>query len=294
MMKIKNGLASIVVLLIVGSVVSAQRRPPTPAETSDRPKIDVESYTIDITIKPAEHMLTGTAEVKFRQLERASYITLDIDSRLRIDKAMLDGSEARFRQYDIDGTVEVSTANGQLSDVSTLKVEYEGFLDPPTGNKRAPVLSSISENGAYLLYESKWFPTNGLYKDKALTTLTVHVPAEWTAVADLPSTGGKFTATVPSYWGLLAAGKYNSSTVKTDRGEVSIHTLKAKSEDAAPIVQSASKTLDFYTGLFGPLVQPKFHIIEAADANWASRWGVGSLLMSNGQFRPDFDQPALA
>src|SRR5262245_11437580 len=132
MMKIKNGFALIVVLLLAVTVVSVQRRPAPAADTSDRPKIDVESYTIDVTLKPAEHMLTGIAEVKFRQLERASYITFDIDSRLRIDKAMLDGSEARFRQYDIDGTVEVSTANGQLSDVSTLKVEYEGFLDPPT------------------------------------------------------------------------------------------------------------------------------------------------------------------
>ena len=90
---------------------------------------------------------------------------------------MLDGAEARFRQYDLDGTIEVSTAGGQLSEVSTLRFEYEGFLDPPTGNKRQATLSSISENGAFLLYESKWFPTNGVYKDKAVTTLTVHVPS---------------------------------------------------------------------------------------------------------------------
>src|SRR6187200_2264949 len=158
MMKIKNGFASIVVLLIAASFVSAQRRP-APADTSDRPRIDVESYVLDITLKPTEHMLSGTAEVKFRQLERASYLTFDIDSRLRIDKVLLDGAEARFRQYDLDGTVEVSTASGQLSDVSTVQISYEGFLDPPTEKKRGPVLSSISENGAYLLYESKWFPT---------------------------------------------------------------------------------------------------------------------------------------
>ena len=293
MMKIKNGFASILALLIAASSVSAQRRP-VPAETSDRPKVDVESYTIDITLMPAEHMLKGTAEVKLRQLERAAYLTFDLDNRLRIDKVMLDGAEARFRQYDLDGTVEVSTANGQISDVSTLRFEYEGFLDPPTGNKRQVTLSSISENGAFLLYESKWFPTNGVYKDKAVTTLTVNVPSGWTAVTDLPAEGGKFSSAVPSYWGVVAAGKYTSTTVKTDRGEVSIHTLKAKAEDANPIVQSAGKTLDFYANLFGPPVQPKFHIIEAADANWPSRWGVGTLLMSNGQFRPDFDQPALA
>jgi aminopeptidase N len=293
MMKIKNGFASILALLIAASSVSAQRRP-VPAETSDRPRVDVESYTIDITLMPAEHMLRGTAEMKLRQLERAAYLTFDLDNRLRIDKVMLDGAEARFRQYDLDDTVEVSTADGKLSDVSTLRFEYEGFLDPPTGNKRQVTLSSISENGAFLLYESKWFPTNGVYKDKAVATLTVNMPSGWTAITDLPAEGGKFSSAVPSYWGVVAAGKYASTTVKADRGEVSIHTLKAKAEDANPIVQSAGKTLDFYANLFGPPVQPKFHIIEAADANWPSRWGVGTLLMSNGQFRPDFDQPALA
>src|SRR5688572_11068545 len=186
MPKIKSGFASILALVLAASTISAQRRP-APVDTSDRPSIDVESYTLDITLMPAEHLLKGTAEVKFRQLERASYITFDIDNRLRIDKAMLDGAEARFRQYDTDSTVEISTANGQLSEVSTLQIEYEGFLDPPTGNKRAPALSSISENGAFLLYEAKWFPVNGLYKDKAVTTLTVHVPSDWTAITDMPA-----------------------------------------------------------------------------------------------------------
>jgi aminopeptidase N len=293
MMKIRNSIASIVLLLTAAALASAQRRPAA-ADPTERPRIDVESYTIDVTMMPTEHMLKGTAEVKFRQIERTSYLTFDLDSRLRVAKVTLDGNEARFRQYDLDSTIEISTANGQLSEISTLRVEYEGFLDAPTGSKRAAALASISDNGAYLLYESKWFPTNGLYKDKATTSLTVRVPPDWTTLADLPGSGGKFTTTVPSFWGLVAAGKYTTTTVKTERGEVNIHTLKAKAEDANPIIQSAAKTLDFYFNTFGPLPQNRFHIIEAPDANWTSRWGVGAMLMSNGQFRPDFDQPALA
>jgi aminopeptidase N len=161
-MKKKNALALILVVLAVSGVASlqaSQRRTPA-AEASDRPRIDIESYTMDVTIKPTEHILHGVVEIKLRQLERTPYIILDLDSRLRIDKLTLDGAEARFRQYDLDGTVEISTTGGQLSDVSTLRFEYEGFLDPPPGNRRAAVLSSISENGAYLLYESKWFPVN--------------------------------------------------------------------------------------------------------------------------------------
>jgi aminopeptidase N len=294
MMKIKNVFAVTVLLLVAaGAVASPQRRNAAP-ETSDRPKVDIDSYTLDVTLKPTEHMLRGVADIKLRQLERTPYIILDLDSRLRIDKLMMDGSEGRYRQYDLDGTVEISTTGGQLSDVTSLHVEYEGFLDPPTGSKRAAALSSVSDNGSYLLYESKWFPVNELYKDKANISLTVHSPADWTVISDLPGSGNKFSSTTPSYWGMLAAGKYTTNTVKTDRGQVSVHTIKAKAEDATPIVETAAKILDFYSATFGPSVQPQFRIIEAPDANWTSRWGVGALMMSNGQFRPDFDQPALA
>jgi aminopeptidase N len=291
-MNTKKASASILLLVVAVASAAAQRRPAT-VDVSDRSRFDVESYTIDVTLKPAEHMLHGIADVKFRQLERASYLTFDLDNRLKVDKVTLDGAEARFRQYDLDSTVEVSTAEGQLSNVSSLRFEYEGFLDPPSG-KRGAALSSISENGAYLLYESKWFPTNELYKDKAAATLTVHVPSDWTVVSDMSGSGEKFSSTVPSYWGLVAAGKYTSTTVKTERTEVTLHTLKAKNEDATPIVQSAGKALDFYATTFGAPIQPKFQIIEAADANWPSRFGVGALLMSGGQFRPDFDEPALS
>jgi aminopeptidase N len=294
-----TAVVSILAVLIAAGSAEAQRRPVQPV-VEDRPRMDVESYAVEITLQPAEHLLKGVAEVKVRQLERSSFLTFDLDSRLRVGAVLLDGVEARFRQYDLDGTVEVSTSGGQISDMSTFHFEYEGFLDPvPAGNRRSGsasnVSASISENGAYLLYEAKWFPTNQLYKDKAPATFTVKAPADWIVVSDLPSvSGGRFSSMTPSYWGLVAAGKYTSSTVKTDRGEVSIHTLNAKSEDAKPLVESAAKTLDFYASTFGPAIQPQFHIIEAADANWPSRWGVGALLLSTGQFRPDFDQPALA
>src|SRR5213075_2549771 len=173
-------LAATFVLLIAAVPALAQRRS-VPVDTSDRPKIDIESYVIDVTLMPAEHQLSGTVDVKFRQLERSGYVTFDLDSRLHVDKVTLDGMETRFRQYDLDSTVEVSTT-GQQADVATAHFEYKGFFDPQ-GDKRAPVLGSISEDGVFLLYESKWFPTNELYKDKATVTLRVHAPADWTVLS---------------------------------------------------------------------------------------------------------------
>jgi tetratricopeptide (TPR) repeat protein len=52
--------------------------------------------------------------------------------------------------------------------------------------------------------------------------------------------------------------------------------------------------MDFYTETFGPAPGANLRIIEVTKANWPSRWGVGTLLMSSNQFRSDFDAPALA
>lgn len=291
MPRIKKTLVVTLVSLIAAIPTLAQRRPVV-TNDSDRPRIDVESYVIDVTLMPAEHQLSATVEVKYRQLERGSYVTFDLDSRLHLDKVTLDGVDARYRQYDLDSTVELSTAS-QQADVATARFEYKGFLDPQ-GDKRAPVLGSVSEDGAFLLYETKWFPTNELYKDKATIVLRVKAPSDWTVLSDVPGAGSSFSSQTPSYWGLLAAGKYNTSTVKIDRGDVSVHTLKAKGDDAKALVEHAGKALNFYAETFGPPTQPNFHIIEAAGANWPSRWGVGALLLSPSQFRPDFDGPALS
>jgi aminopeptidase N len=279
-------------MLLLATVPALAQRRAAPVDTSDRPKIDVESYVIDVTLMPAERQIAAKVDVKFRQLERSQYVTFDLDSRLRLDKATIDGVEARSRQYDLDSTIEISTT-GQQSDVATAHFEYKGFLDPQ-GDKRAPVLASISDEGAFLLYESKWFPTNDILKDKATITLKVNAPADWTVLSDIPGSAGSFSSQTPSYWGLLAAGKYTTTSVKIDRGDVSVHTLKAKVDDAKAVVEHAGKALNFYTETFGPPVQPNFHIIEAAGANWPTRFGVGALLMSPGQFRPDFDASALS
>jgi aminopeptidase N len=281
-----------VLLSLVAVPGQAQRRPAAVAEVSDRPRIDVESYNLDVTLVPEDRQLRATAEIKYKQLERSAFAIFDLDNRLDIDTVMLDGTEARFRQYDLDSTVEISTT-GSLSDVSTLRIEYRGYFDPGGGNRRDPMLARISPDSAFLSYEAKWFPANELFKDKATMTLKVTAPAGWTVVSDLPASSGGFSSSTPSYWGTIAAGKYTSSVVKTERGEVSVHTINAKADDAKPMVETAAMAMDFYSATFGPPVQPAMHIIEIPEANWTSRWGVGTLLLASSQFRPDFDAPAL-
>src|SRR5262245_32446542 len=72
------------------------------ADTSDHPQINVESYTVDVTIQPAEHKLQGTADIQFRQLDRRSFATFDLDRRLRVTNATIGGAPVQVRQFDLD------------------------------------------------------------------------------------------------------------------------------------------------------------------------------------------------
>jgi len=109
-------------------------------DQSDRPTIDVESYSIEVTLAPQEHRLTGRADIKFKQLDRKTYATFDLDRRLRVDRASIGGADVRFRQFDVDSTVEFDLSNQQFNSNPVLHIEYSGILDPEQSH-REPVLA---------------------------------------------------------------------------------------------------------------------------------------------------------
>src|SRR6185295_3992267 len=102
----------------------------------------------------------------------------------------------RFRQFDVDSTVEIDLSNQQFSSNPVLHVEYSGILNPEE-DRRDPILARVSEDSAFLLYAGKWFPMNGLYRDKADMRLKVNAPAGWTLIADLPKSGDGYASTQP-------------------------------------------------------------------------------------------------
>src|SRR5205823_13778809 len=104
----RNPIFSLLLMaLVVAPLPAAQsRQQQTQDDQSDRPKIDVESYSLDITLVPDQHSLTGKADIKFKQLDRKNYATFDLDRRLRIARASIGGSDVRYRQFDVDSTIE--------------------------------------------------------------------------------------------------------------------------------------------------------------------------------------------
>jgi len=282
--------------LLTTSLLLAQsrNRQPVPQDVQDdRPKIDVESYSVDVTLTPEEHRLAAKAEIRFKQLDRQNFVVFDLDRRLRVDKVSIGGAEARFRQFDVDSTVEVEMSGQQFNASPVLVIEYSGILNPEA-ERGDPILAKISEDSAVLLYAGKWFPTNGLYRDKADMRLKATVPAGWTLVGDLSASGDSYVSTTPSYWGTVALGKYNATTVKSEKAEISVNTVKAAADFVTPMAEAVGKMFDFYTAKFGPPPSANFRIVEVEGANWPSQWSVGMLLLPSTGIRKDFDLDALA
>lgn len=298
----KNAFVSILALSMLSVMVSpalAQPRTPTrpnaPAAVTPPPTVDVDNYAVDVTITPAEHKIDATADIQLRVLERGAVATFDLDKHFKVTNVTAGGVGVRFRQFEYDSTLEVDLANGTTLADGTMMVhvEYYGLFDGEE-DRRNPVLNHLSADSAYLMYEGKWYPVSGMYKDKANMRLRVHAPAGWNVVTDLPASGDGFASNTQSYWGTLAAGKYSAVTVKTGDNDITVYTLKAAPETVTPLAESVGKILDFYDKKFGTLSTRQFHIIEAQDANWPSRWSVGSLVLPTSQFKTGFDVPALA
>jgi aminopeptidase N len=282
------------VALLSAPSAAQQRRQPPVNVASDRPAIDVDSYSVDITLEPESHRLIGKAEIRFKQLDRQTYAVFDLDRRLRVAFATIGGTQARFRQFDVDSTIEIDLSNQQFASDPVVNIEYAGILNPEE-DRRDPVLARVSDDSAFLLYEGKWFPMNGLYKDKANLKLKINAPTDWTLVTDLAKSGDGFASSQPSYWGTLTAGKYTTTSVKSEKAvDISVNTIAAKPEAVTPLADAVGKIFDFYTEKFGPAPAPGLRIVEVEGANWTSQWSIGTLLLPSSQFRKDFDAPALA
>jgi len=260
---------------------------------AERPKIHVELYTVEITLLPSDHRLVGKADIQIKQLDRKNYAVFDIDRRLRVEKASVSGVEARIRQFDVDSTVEVDLSAQQFNSNPVIHFEYSGILNPEE-DRHDPVLARVSDDSAFLLYGGKWFPSNGLYRDKANMRLKVNVPVGWTVVADMAKAGDGFSSSQPSYWGTLAAGKYSTVSVKSDKADISVNTLKADAATVSPTAEAVGKMFNFYTEKFGPPPSTNFRIVEVQGANWGAQSSVGMLLVPSSGIRKDFDGDALS
>ena len=270
------------------------------AGDTDRPQIDVESYSIEARIDAFEGELHATAEIRFVQLDRQNYAVFDLDRRLRVRDVYLGEEEplpVRFRQFDLDSTLEVDLGDLGQFDQPVIRVEYDGVLNPEEG-RREPILGSISAESAFLLYEAKWFPTNGLHRDPATMDLTLTVPSDWQVITSLPEAEPEitdfekrlsFSSPTPTASGTIVAGSYETVAASTDGGpRVEVMVLEDV-DAAAEMSDAAAEMIAFYTDVFGEPVADSFRMIEIEGANWDARSAPGMLLLPSAEVGPGFD-----
>ena len=267
-----------------------------------------ESYTVDAILNPAEGELTGTAKIRFVQVDRQTYAVFELDRRLRVRDVYLGEEEplpVRFRQFDIDSTLEVDLSELGQFEQPFIRVEYAGLLDP--ANEFDPILSKISLENAFLLEESRWFPMNGVREDPALMDLQITLPADWEVVSPLSETGFEladpiqrtirrsFVSMTPGYWGTFVAGMYESSTFATNDGTNIESVVFPRSLDVARVMSEATADyFRFFRDMFGEPIDPTFQIIEVEGANWDFRSLPGMILLPASAFTVDFDPFELA
>ena len=165
---------------------AAQTIIPAPGAT-DRPGIDVESYHIQASIDPATSELTGVVGIRFVQLDRDDYVVFDLDRRLRVRDVYLGEGEplpVRFRQFDVDSTLEVDLSELGQFEQPVVRIEYAGRL-PADSRDPEGVWAAIDRNSAFLLEEGKWYPMNGVRSDPARMRMDLSVPEGWEVVGAL-------------------------------------------------------------------------------------------------------------
>src|SRR5439155_991981 len=113
-------------------------------------------------------------------------------------------------------------------------------------------------------------------------------------VTDLPKAGDGFASNQPSYWGTVAAGKYTTTSYKSEKAEIAVHSVKADADIVKSMAESVGKVFDYYSQRFGPPPSSNFRVVEVEGANWNAQWSIGMLLLPSSQLRKDFDLPALA
>ena len=175
---------------------AAQVLVPTSVD-SDRPLIDVESYSIKASIDPFERELVASAEIRFVQLDREAYAVFDLDQNMRVIDVYLGEEEplpVRFRQFDIDSTLEVDLADLGQFNQPFIRVEYAGVFRPQEG-RGSPILARIGADSAFFLDEARWYPMNGVGQDAAIMNLDLTLPSDWrvaSALSEVDSTPPDF------------------------------------------------------------------------------------------------------
>ncbi|MEP6716633.1 MAG: M1 family aminopeptidase, partial [Terriglobia bacterium] len=245
----------------------------TYAQEDKRPRIDVESYTIDAQINPDTQTLTARTAVRFTPLDdQTTSVIFELNNNLNISKIVDDkGQSITGARNQQDNTVRLAFPNALAKgQPATVTFTYDGRL---SGTEESPVygikFAAIQNDYAFLLYPARWFPVSGYTSDRFTSKMNITVPAGFQVVGSgSPSTSGQvwsFDFTKASFPGDIAVVKGQPVKNMTEGLTTTLWFRGAEAAFANNYGAETAQILSYFTGIYGLAPYASMTVVETAD-----------------------------
>ena len=258
------------------------------ASAAERQRVRIDDYTIDVDLTPRTHRMTAKARVKFTALDDISTAVFELHNGMRVTKVTEENGKALPAPERVtqDSSIRVSLPSGlNKGQSTTLIFDYEGLLasadDSPVEGLK---LAYIGEDTSYLLYAGRWFPMVGYNTNRFMATINVTVPSGITVIgsgakpgaASRPAGPGKVTYSFvwdrPSFPGTIVAGNFAVAENIPGANNIRVYFKPAHKALVATYAETASKELEYFSSLYGPLPSGQIDIVELPDDTVPSAW----------------------
>ena len=248
--------------------------PNAPAQERRPQRIDVEQYTIDAEIAPANSTLAAKAAIRFSPLDdNVNSATFELNNALNIARVVDDqGNQIPATRNQTDSTIKLTFAQPLAKGKPvTITFEYDGRL---TGNEESPVygikFAAIHPDFAYLMYPSRWFPVSGYTTDRFAAEMHISLPAGYSALASgldsQEKAGDRTTFTFKfsrsSFPGSIAVVKDPPAKVQSDGLTTSVYFRGPEATQAQPVGEMVGHMMAHFTGLYGIPPYANLTVIE--------------------------------
>jgi aminopeptidase N len=258
------------------------------APAAERQRVRVDAYVIDVDLTPRTHRMTAKARVKFTALDDISTAVFELHNGMRVTKVTEENGKALPAPERVtqDSSIRVSLPSGlNKGQTTTLTFDYEGLLasadDSPVEGLK---LAYIGEDTSYLLYAGRWFPMVGYNTNRFTSTINVTVPSGITAIgsgakpgaASRPAGPGKVTYSFawdrPSFPGTIIAGNFAVAENIPGANNIRVYFKPARKAQEATYAETASKELEYFSSLYGPLPSGQLDLVELPDDTVPAAW----------------------
>ncbi len=248
--------------LVAGLVIFGVGQLPAQERRANN-RIDVQKYTIDAEIAPANSTLAARAAVQFTPVDdNINSATFELNNALNIARVVDDqGRPVPTSRNQADSTIRLTFEQPlPKGKPVTVTFEYDGRL---TGNEESPVygikFAAIHPDYAYLMYPARWFPVSGYTTDRFAAEMHIVVPTGYTAIGtgpDTQKTAGdqttfNFKFSRDSFPGSIAVVKDAPVKVNSEGVSTTLYFRGSEAAAAQACGEKVGSMMTHFTGLFG-------------------------------------------